>query len=140
VRAAASLCLALARAGGCALLLPGERRPTAIEADLAGWPVAHVRLALVDDASARPGSAAAPPPAPALARAGLRRGPLIYVSARQLDRVPPAARAVARGASALVVPGALPGRDAAFAVAGCRGYLVTQRAPGSGSPTSGATA
>jgi uncharacterized protein (DUF58 family) len=47
VRAAASLCVHLARRGGCELLLPGERRPRAIGADLRGWPAAHARLALV---------------------------------------------------------------------------------------------
>src|SRR5439155_4932797 len=38
VRAAASLTLELARRGGCRLLLPGERRAVAVEADLASWP------------------------------------------------------------------------------------------------------
>lgn len=126
VRAAASLCLALARAGGCALLLPGERRPSAIGQDLAGWPAAHVRLALVE---APPTPGAPEPPAPAIAGAGLRRGPVLYVAARRLDRLPAAVRSIARGPSALVVPGALPGREPAFAVAGCRGYPVAQRAP-----------
>ena len=51
VRAAASLCVHLARAGGCALLLPGDRRPTVLESTLIGWPHLHVRLALVDDRS-----------------------------------------------------------------------------------------
>jgi hypothetical protein len=48
LRAAASLCVALARAGGCELLLPGERRPLAIDPALRSWPEAHVRLALAD--------------------------------------------------------------------------------------------
>jgi uncharacterized protein (DUF58 family) len=126
VRAAASLCLTFARAGGCALLLPGERRPSAISKELSGWPAAHVRLALVD---APPTPGAPEPPAPAVAGAGLRKGPVLYVAARQVDRLPPAVRAVARGPSALVVPGTLPGREAVFAVSGCRGYAVTARAP-----------
>ena len=36
VRAAASLCVHLAHRGGCALLLPGDRRPASIAGDLAG--------------------------------------------------------------------------------------------------------
>src|SRR3954468_14027104 len=43
VRAAASLAVHLARAGGCALLLPGDRRPTALEPTLAAWDHAHAR-------------------------------------------------------------------------------------------------
>jgi len=48
VRAAASLTVHLARAGGCALLLPGERRPVILEPTLGGWPHAHARLALIE--------------------------------------------------------------------------------------------
>ena len=48
VRAAASLAVHLAREGGCALLLPGDRRPTALEPTLAAWEHAHARLAVVD--------------------------------------------------------------------------------------------
>ena len=48
VRAAASLCLHLARRGGCALLLPGDRRPLFVAPDLAAWPAAHARLAVVE--------------------------------------------------------------------------------------------
>src|SRR4051812_18528134 len=47
-RAAASLCLELARSGGCSLLLPGERRPVGLGPDLGAWPHAHARLALVE--------------------------------------------------------------------------------------------
>lgn len=119
VRAAASLALAFARDGGSALLLPGERHPSAIGADLAGWPAAHVRLALVEGGSETPG--------PALGGAGLRRGPLVYVAARPLERPPAAVRAAARGESLLVVPGRLPGREALFSVAGCSGYRILRR-------------
>ncbi|MCW3064486.1 MAG: hypothetical protein JWN32_1658, partial [Solirubrobacterales bacterium] len=73
VRAAASLCHELARAGGCSLLLPGDRRGTVIDADLGGWPALHARLALVDSG---PGT---PPPATAAGEG--RRGPVVYVSA-----------------------------------------------------------
>jgi uncharacterized protein (DUF58 family) len=48
MRAAASLCVALARAGGCDLLLPGERRPFTVDPGLRSWPEAHTRIALAD--------------------------------------------------------------------------------------------
>lgn len=47
VRAAASLCLALARRRGCAVLLPGERRATELDGRLGRWTEIHERLALV---------------------------------------------------------------------------------------------
>jgi uncharacterized protein (DUF58 family) len=119
VRAAASLTLLFARAGGSQLLLPGERRPSAIGEDLAGWAAAHVRLALVEGGDDVPG--------PALGSAGQRRGPLVYVAARQVDRLPAAARAAARAEALLVVPGRIEGREALFSVSGCSGYRVTQR-------------
>ena len=81
VRAAASLCVHLARAGGCALLLPGDRRPTVLESTLIGWPHLHVRLALVDDrAGPERGGAGLAPRAAALRR-----------------RPPPGARAAGAG-------------------------------------------
>jgi len=132
VRAAASLTLELAREGGCALLLPGERRPTPIERDLASWPAAHVRLALV---AGGPGS-----PAPMLG-AQTRMGPVIHVAALPLERLPPAVLGIARGARVLVVPGPpdaeqragarAPGSNRplrpSFEVAGCRGYVLRSR-------------
>ncbi len=48
MRAAASLCVELARSGGCDLLVPGERRPLSIDPSLRGWPEAHVRIAVSD--------------------------------------------------------------------------------------------
>ena len=113
VRAAASLCLHLAPAGGCALLLPGEARPVAVDRRLSGWPSAHARLALVE-------AAAGPPPAPARAHRGLT----IRVSAMTQA---PDARELARiaaGASHLVAPVELPTLAAAFSVAGCNGYAL----------------
>ena len=47
MRAAASLCVHFARQGGCALLLPGDRRPARIDAELNGFPQLHGRLALL---------------------------------------------------------------------------------------------
>ena len=112
VRAAASLCLHLARHGGCALLLPGERRPAAIESDLAAWHPAHVRLALVE-AGGMP-----------IASAALgRSGPVLYVASR-LPRGMPRPLREASGGRVLVVPVSLPGLPATFEVAGCRGYVL----------------
>lgn len=128
VRAAASLALVLGR-GGCGLLLPGDRRPTAVGPDLSAWTAAHARLALVHGG---PGA-----PAPALGAARARLGPIFYVAARALDRLPPAADRIARGSGVLILPAALPapvggtGRPtrASFEVAGCVGYEVRARGP-----------
>ena len=110
VRAAGSLTRHFATRQGCGLLLPGDRRATALEPDLAGWPTLHVRLALVDD---RIG--------PALAAGQNRRGVILFVSARVVDRVPRGLGRMA-GGCLLVVPGELGGRRPLFEVAGCRGY------------------
>jgi len=125
VRAAASLVLALARSGGCGLLLPGDRRPTTLEADLRGWPGAHARLALVEETSAPP----------AISGARNRLGAVFYVSGQRLDRLPVAADGVARGSALLVLPASLEpptgpgGRPIGprLAVAGCYGYVVRAR-------------
>jgi uncharacterized protein (DUF58 family) len=55
VRAAASLCVVLARQGGC-VLVAGQGGPLAIDPQLRGWPRAHVRLALVIEGEAAPAS------------------------------------------------------------------------------------
>lgn len=117
VRATASLALHFARQGGCGLLLPGERRAVTIEPELGGWPAAHARLALVQADSG----------APALAQAGSRRGLVVFVAARLLDR-PPRALGRLPGGGLLVVPGELPGRRASMTVAGCSGYALAARA------------
>ena len=54
MRAAASLCVELARAGGCDLLVPGERRALPIDPSLRTWPEAHVRIAVSDPHSGPP--------------------------------------------------------------------------------------
>jgi uncharacterized protein (DUF58 family) len=109
VRGAASLCLHLARAGGCSLLLPGESRVLAIDRGLRSWPQVHARLALV--VPGRPLRADPPPGATTIfwvsplggaeagewGRNGHRDGYLV---------------------TAAEIPGVLP----AFRVAGCRGY------------------
>jgi uncharacterized protein (DUF58 family) len=45
LRAAAGQIHVLARAGGCRVLLPGERQPIAVENVAEGWPTVHRRLA-----------------------------------------------------------------------------------------------
>jgi uncharacterized protein (DUF58 family) len=109
VRAAASLCVHLARQGGCALMLPGDRRASEIDPDLHAWGPLHVRLALVeaDDRVPVPGR---------LERAGA----LYWVAAGA--GTPP--QGLARAAAAeryLVTP--VPSGPAAgsFVVAGCAG-------------------
>jgi len=111
VRATASLAVELARAGGCALLLPGDRRPSALDPTLAGWPALHVRLALLETHAV-----------PNLSDLAARRGPVLYVAARLLTRPPRALAHAPGGARLLIVPGSLPGREAVLAVAGCHGY------------------
>lgn len=122
VRAAASLCVHLAARGGCALLLPGERRATAIDPDLGAWHAAHARLALVK-------AGGAPAPSAAMGRSG----PVFYVAARAPSTATlPRALRDAGGGRVLVVPARLPGMPVAFEVAGCRGYALRRRSRGTG--------
>jgi uncharacterized protein (DUF58 family) len=109
VRAAASLCLHLARAGGCSLLLPGESQVLGIDRGLRTWPRVHARLALVDPER----------PAPVHPPAGTKR--IFWVT--------PAGRAATGRARRdgpsdgyLVTPAEIPGAQPVFRVAGCRGY------------------
>jgi uncharacterized protein (DUF58 family) len=113
VRACASLAVHLAKQGGCSLLLPGDRRPALLDPPLHGWSQLHVRLALLEGGAA--------PPAGAI---GVRRGALIWVAARRVERAPRGLANAHAGRRVLVVPGRLPNRRAAFAVAGCSGYLL----------------
>lgn len=105
VRAAASLCVHLGRRGGCALLLPGDRRATLIDRELYGFAEAHVRLALLNpDAGA--------PPVSALTGAGS----VLWVSAATVPSDLPGA------VHFLVSPHFQPRWPARFEVAGCRAY------------------
>jgi uncharacterized protein (DUF58 family) len=112
VRAAASLCAHLAATGGCAVLLPDDRRPTEIEPDMRAWPQVHARLALVEPVSSPP----------ALLRS-LRSGEVYLVSSRARATIPAAMRA-GSGARFLVTPEASWKGSAAFTVAGCVGRRV----------------
>jgi uncharacterized protein (DUF58 family) len=113
VRAAASLCVHLARAGGCAILLPGDRRPIEIGHDLAGWAGVHARLALVESG-----------PAPAGSVLGPRGGAVIWVTGAGIAKAPRALERLPAGARIVVSPNPLPGVRALFEVAGCTGCLV----------------
>jgi uncharacterized protein (DUF58 family) len=111
VRATASLVLHLAGAGGCQVLLPGDRRPVPLDATLGGWPRIHARLALVG-----------PTERPSVSGVAGRVGPVVYVSARALRRAPRALAHAPAGGRVLVIPGRLPGGRELFTVAGCHGY------------------
>ncbi|MFL5869434.1 MAG: DUF58 domain-containing protein [Thermoleophilaceae bacterium] len=113
VRAAGSLCVHLARAGGCAILLPGERRAVEVGADMGAWPAVHVRLALVEPS----------PAPPALSPSG-RSGAVIWVSARAQGRAPLALERLPAGSRWLVMQRPPLGLVAAFTVAGCTGVRV----------------
>jgi uncharacterized protein (DUF58 family) len=117
VRAAASLVLELAARRGCGLLLPGERRPALIEPDLAAWPAAHVRLALV-----RGGPDV---PAPALRGSPARTAAVYYVAAVAPERLPAELLEVARGVAVVVAPPSQ--RRPSFEVAGLHGHVVSMQ-------------
>ena len=122
VRATASLILELARRGGCRVLLPGERRAVAVETDLTSWPGIHARLAMVEGG---PGSR------PPLLAPGAKLGPVLYVAAQPLERIPPAISAQVTAGCVLVLPrsgSSQPAGAAIFDVAGCRGYAAGTRA------------
>ncbi len=122
VRAAASLTLELARRRGCRVLLPGERRAVAVEADLTSWPGIHARLAMVEGGP----QTRAPHLAPAA-----KLGPVLYVAAQPIDRIPTALSTNGVARIVLVLPRdarAEPAGAVIFDVAGCRGYAVGTRA------------
>ncbi|HEX8121999.1 MAG TPA: DUF58 domain-containing protein [Solirubrobacteraceae bacterium] len=116
VRACASLAVALAQRGGCSVLLPGDRRATALDPTLAGWPHLHARLALVTLGGR-----------PSLSGVAGRSGLVVYVAARVPSRAPQALEHAPAAGRVLVVPGAMAARRPAFTVAGCTGYAVEPR-------------
>jgi hypothetical protein len=123
VRAAASLTLELARARGCRLLLPGERRAFEISPDLIAWPSAHARLAVLEGG---PGTRA---PSPGAIQGAL--GPLFYVTAAPLERPPATLRRGYEQPVVLVVPARLASSNlgsTVFTVAECVGVRVAGRA------------
>jgi uncharacterized protein (DUF58 family) len=106
LRATASLCVHLARRGGCLLLLPDDRQASVIGPDLRSWPALHARLALVQPGAGVP-------------RADRSRHPrtVLYVTA--------SARIPAFGGQCYRVgPRPLAGLDVAFTVAGLTGQVV----------------
>jgi uncharacterized protein (DUF58 family) len=111
MRAAASLCVELARTGGCDLLLPGERRPLTIDPALRAWPEAHVRIAVSD-----------PRASPALST-GMTGAAVLWVTA---GRALPASLRRLRPGSFLITPSGSR-RAAAFRVSGCFAYPVSAR-------------
>ena len=114
VRAAASLALHLARAGGCALLLPGERRAAASTPTWRGWPHA------ARPARARPGGGAPP----RLARRWRPPRPGVYVAARRAAAAAARARRARRAAASSWCPAA--GRAGARGVRGRRAAAATR--------------
>jgi uncharacterized protein (DUF58 family) len=118
VRAAASLVLELGGRVGCGLLLPGQHRPLEVEPDLAAWPIAHARLALVEGGPETR--------APSLAQ-GARSAQVVYVAVTPQTRLPVGLAGAGVRAAVVVVPKALasaPSHDATFEVAGCIGFVV----------------
>lgn len=113
VRAAASICVWLARNGGCAILLPGERRPIDVAHDMGAWPAVHVKLAVVE--------AGGPPAAAAL---GPRAGAVLWVTGADLGAAPRALERLPAGARYIVTPAPPPRVRMAFEVAGCTGCLM----------------
>ncbi|HMC06440.1 MAG TPA: DUF58 domain-containing protein [Solirubrobacterales bacterium] len=117
VRAAASLCVHLAPAGGCALQLGRERRPHQVDAQLRAWPQVHARLAIVE----------AGEPAPVMHRRGGAQI-VFWVTASASQ---PSGAAASASAFYLVTP--VPSGEAspAFTVAGCAGRRLrsSSRAP-----------
>jgi uncharacterized protein (DUF58 family) len=104
VRAAASLCVGLARLGGCWLLLPGEHRARRVEPNLGMWPALHARLALL-----RPGGE--------LMRAPVERAEVVlWVSASATPGMPLGLDA---GAYCTVTPFPRENQPVLFSVAGC---------------------
>lgn len=110
VRAAASLAHHLARAGGCGVLLPGDRRPAVLRPDMRGFAEVHARLALLEGTAAMPAIARRP-----------GGGPVVWVTASGAVPALPARM----GAGWIVSPHPVAaGAPAEFSVAGCIGQRL----------------
>src|SRR3954470_18933617 len=110
VRAAASLAFHLARAGGCGVLLPGDRRPTLLRQDMRSFAEIHARLALLQPADSYPALARRP-----------GSGPVVWVTASHAIPSLPARM----GAGWVVAPHPLAaGAPAEFRVGGCIGQRL----------------
>jgi uncharacterized protein (DUF58 family) len=110
MRAAASLCVELARSGGCELLVPGERRPLPIDPALRAWPEAHVRIAVSD------------PHTGPMMPAGMTGAAVLWVTAG--GALPSSLRRLHPG-SFLITPRGSRRAAAAFRVSACFGYPAT---------------
>jgi hypothetical protein len=89
-----------------------------VESDLRGWDALHTRLALL--------MGGLDAPAPALGE-GVAYGPLFYVAARSLPRMPATMTRARGGLRVLVLPESLcEGRSQlpSFQVTGCNGYML----------------
>jgi uncharacterized protein (DUF58 family) len=115
VRAAASLSVDLARAGGCALLLPGDRHPSEIDPALRAWPRLHARLALVEPGDGGP------------ATLPDRAAAVFWVTAAAAPAVGSALLRRAGAGRYLVTPVPAAGATASFTVAGCTGQRLDRR-------------
>lgn len=113
VRAAASLCVHLARFGGVGVLLPGDRRVIQVASDLVAWPTVHARLATVEAASGAPALGTSP-----------RSGAIFWVTGADLSRSPAALNRAPAGARILVSPHPVRSLAVSFTVAGCSGQPV----------------
>jgi len=111
LRATASLCVYLARRGGCRLLLPDDRRASVIGPDLRAWPALHARLALVQAGTGGPRDAHP-----------RRQDTVLYVTASASGQPPACSRCYR------VSPLPLTGVAVAFSVAGCSGQLLDRAA------------
>lgn len=116
VRAAASLVFHLSGQGGCAVLLPRERRPAEVDPGRRSWPQIHARLAVVQ--------AGAPPPP---VSRSIRAATVFWVTAAARPSLPVALRAGA-ALRYVVTPAAAAGGGGAFEVGGCVGRPAHSRA------------
>ena len=110
VRAAASLAFHMAVAGGCAVLLPGDRHAIHLGPELRGWPAMHARLAVLEPSASDP----------RLDPRSGRRGSVVWVGARASGSWP----ALVGKTAYLVTPERLRDAPVAFSVAGCFGHAL----------------